>query len=110
MVEGMHMLHVYVKPVIIYQVMCNYAIFTFHVILIILYIHFEPPDSERGVAQWLERGALPMSLPAVRFRIPLGATFSDKYYISPLSILGHYFDAVSLGKALYPHMLHLTQV
>ena len=28
-------------------------------------------------AQWLERGALSMSLPAVRFRIPLGAEFSD---------------------------------
>ena len=51
-----------------------------------------------------------MSLPAVRFRIPLGAGFSEKYHVSPLSILGHYFDDVSLGKALYPHMLHLTQV
>ena len=66
--------------------------------------------SERDVAQWLERGALPMSLPAVRFRIPLGAGFSEKYHVSPLSISGHYFDVVSLGKTLYPHMLHLTQV
>ena len=30
--------------------------------------------------------------------------------VSPLSILGHYFDVVFLGKTLYPHMLHLTQV
>ena len=44
---------------------------------------------ERDVAQWLERGALPMSLPAVRFRIPLGAGFSEKYHVFPLSILGH---------------------
>ena len=29
--------------------------------------------------------------------------------VSPVSILGHYFDVVSFGKALYPHMLHLTQ-
>ena len=58
------------------------------------------------MAQWLERGALPMSLPAVRFRIPLGAG----YHVSPLSILGHYFDVVSLDKTLHPHMLHLTQV
>ena len=29
-----------------------------------------PCHLERDVAQWLERGALPMSLPAVRFRIP----------------------------------------
>ena len=65
---------------------------------------------ERDVAQWLERGALPMSLPAVRFRIPLGAGFSEKYHVSPFSILGHYFDVVSLGKTLRPHMLHLTQV
>ena len=62
------------------------------------------------MAQWLERGALPMLLPAVRFRIPLGAGFSEKYYVSPLSILGHYFDVVSSGKGLYPRMLHLTQL
>ena len=67
-------------------------------------------DNERALAQWLERGALPLSLPAVRFRIPLGGGFSEKYYVSPLSILGHYFDVVSLGKALNPQTLHLTQV
>ena len=67
-------------------------------------------DIERDVVQWLERGALPMSLPVVRFRIPLGAGFSEKYHVSPLLILGHYFDVLSMGKALYPHMLHLTQV
>ena len=59
------------------------------------------------MAQWLERGALPMSLPTVRLRIPLGAGFLEKYHVSPLSMLGHYFDVVSLGKALYPHMLYL---
>ena len=37
------------------------------------------------MAQWLERGALPMSLPAVRFRIPLGAGFSEKCF-SPLNL------------------------
>ena len=51
-----------------------------------------------------------MSLPAVRFRRPLGVGFSEKYHISPFSILVHYFDVVSLGKALYPHILHLTHV
>ena len=51
-----------------------------------------------------------MSLPAVRFRIPLGAGFSEKYHVSPLSLLAHCFDVVSLGKALNPQMLHLTQV
>ena len=65
---------------------------------------------ERDMAQWLERGALPLLLPAVRFRIPVGAGFSEKYHVSPLSILGHCFDVVSLGKALNPKMLHLTQV
>ena len=54
--------------------------------------------------------AWPMSLPAVRFRIPLGAEFSEKYHISPLSNLGHCYDVVSSGKALHPQMLHLTQV
>ena len=65
---------------------------------------------ERDMAQWLERGALPMSLSAVRFWIPLGAGFSGKYHVSPLSILGHCFDVVLLGKALNPQMLHMTQV
>ena len=41
---------------------------------------------------------------------PACAGFSEKYHVFPLSILGHYFDVVSLGKAPYPHMLHLTQV
>ena len=53
--------------------------------------------------------ALPMSLSAVRFLIPLRAGFSEKYYVPPLSILGHCFDVVSLGKTLNPQMLHLTQ-
>ena len=43
----------------------------------------------RDMAQWLERRALPMSLPAVQFRIPLGTGFSEKFHVSPLSILGH---------------------
>ena len=59
---------------------------------------------------YIEREALSISLPAVRFRIPQGAGFSEKYYVSPLSILGHCFNVVSLGKALNPQMFHLTQV
>ena len=39
---------------------------------------------ERDVAQWLKHRDLPMSLPAVRFRIPLGAGFSEKKHVSPL--------------------------
>ena len=39
--------------------------------------------TERDVAQWLERGALPVSLPAMRFRIPLGAGFSERYHVYP---------------------------
>ena len=72
--------------------------------------HFILSFLERDVAQWLERGALPMSLPAVRFRIPLGPGFSKKNHVSPLSLSGHYFDVASFGKTLYPRMLHLTQV
>ena len=41
------------------------------------------------MAQWLERGARPISLPAVRFRFPLGAGFSEKFHVTPLLILGH---------------------
>ena len=38
-----------------------------------------------GVAQWLERGSLP--LPAVWFQTPLGAAFSENYYVSPSQCL-----------------------
>ena len=65
---------------------------------------------ERDMAQWLERDALTMSLSAARFRSRLVAGFSEKNHVSPLSILRHCFDVVSLGKALHPQMLHLTQV
>ena len=61
------------------------------------------------MAQWLEHSASPMSLLAVPFRIPLGAGFLEKYHVSPLSILEHFFDVVSLGKALHPQMLHLLR-
>ena len=51
------------------------------------------------MAQWLERDALPMSLPAVRFRIPLGAEFSEKYHVSPLPLnLGTLFNCCVLGQ------------
>ena len=43
-------------------------------------------------------------------RIPLGAEFSEKYHVFPLSILEYCFDVVLLGKALHPQMIHLTQV
>ena len=51
-----------------------------------------------------------MLLPAVRFRIPLGAEFLKKYFISPLAILGHCLDFVSLCEVPNPQMLNLTQV
>ena len=38
--------------------------------------------------------------------IPLGAEFAKRYHVSPLSILEHCLDVVSLGKALNPQMLH----
>ena len=53
------------------------------------------------MAQWLECGPLPMLLPAVRFGNPFGAGLSEKYNVSLLSILGHYFNVVSLGMALH---------
>ena len=57
---------------------------------------------KRDVALCLERGALKLPLSAVRAQSPLGAGFSEKYYIPPLSTLGHRcFDVVALGKALF---------
>ena len=37
-----------------------------------------------------------MSLPTVQFRTLLGAGFSEKYHVSPLSLLAHCFDVVSI--------------
>ena len=51
-----------------------------------------------------------MSLSAVLFRVPLGAGFLEKKHVSPLSILEHCFDVVSLDKVLNPQLLHLTRV
>ena len=62
------------------------------------------------MAQWLEPGTVSMSLPAVRFQIPLGAGFSEKYHVSSLTILGQFFYVMSLENAFNPQMLHLTQV
>ena len=56
------------------------------------------PHIERDIAQGLERCALPMSLTAVRFRAPLGGGILEKYHVSPLSILGHCLDVVSLAR------------
>ena len=49
-----------------------------------------------NVAQWLKHGAFPILLPAVRFRIPLCAEYSDKYHVS-LNI-GTLFRCCVLGK------------
>ena len=93
--------------------MCHYrskvpnvliAISVFHVNL--CYIS----TSRRDAAQWLERDSLPMSLPAVRFRTRLGAEYSEKCHVVPLSMFGHCFDVVYVGKTRYPHMLHLSHV
>ena len=68
--------------------------------LLALYGGIGLPSQWRGrdVIQWLERGDLSMSLPAVRFRIPLDAGFSEKYHVFPLSMLGHFPDVVSLSR------------
>ena len=66
---------------------------------------------ERDVAQWLERGALPMSLPAARARGSLVAGFSEKYHVSPLSTLGYCgINVVSMGKSLYHQVIYFTRV
>ena len=55
------------------------------------------------MVQWLKWGALLMSLPAVLCR----AGFSEKSHVSPLSIIGHCFDVLSLGMTLNPQMLQV---
>ena len=54
-------------------------------------------------AQLIERGTLPMLLPVVRFRIPLGAGFPEKYHVnySPLN-LGKLLRSCVLGQGTSP--------
>ena len=66
--------------------------------------------SRRNAAKWLESDSLSMSLPAVRSRTRLGAEYSEKCHVSPLSMFGHCFDVVYVDKTRYPHMLHLSHV
>ena len=47
------------------------------------------------MAQCLERGALPMSLPAVQFRGQLGAGFSERNHVSPIP--SQSWDIVSMS-------------
>ena len=72
-----------------------------------------PSSTNERVEQWLERDALPIDVTACR-GVSNSAWLQEFQrnimIVSPLSILGHYFDVESLGKALYPHMLQLIQV
>ena len=61
------------------------------------------------MAHWLELGAPPMSLPAVRFRTRLVQEFRRNIIFFALNLL-HCFVFGSLGKTLQPQMLHLIQV
>ena len=62
------------------------------------------------MAQWLERGALTISLPSVRFRIPLSAGSSEKYHDFPPQS----WDIISIlcpwARYFILKMFHLTQV
>ena len=59
---------------------------------------FLPSIYRPCVAHWTSPSPFTVSSsplkPAMRFRIPLGAGFSEKYHVSPLSILWHCFDVV----------------
>ena len=57
---------------------------------------------ERGMTQWLKYGALPMSLPAVQFRTPLGAGLSEKYHVFPAPKRGTLFRCCVLGQDISP--------
>ena len=43
-------------------------------------------------------------------RLTVKTTVQSVIRADEIAILGHYFDVVSLGKALYHHMLLLTQM
>ena len=54
----------------------------------------------------LECGALPMSLPAVQFRTHLGAGFTEKYHVSPLS--SQHAQSLDIVSMLCPWASHFT--
>ena len=64
----------------------------------VAFYHLLPPIYRPCVTHWTSpspftASSLPLK-PALRFRIPLGAGFSEKYHVSPLSILWHCSDVV----------------
>ena len=57
---------------------------------------------ERDMAQWLERGALTMSLPAAGFGIRLGAGFSEKNHVFHPLNLGTLFQCCVVRQGTSP--------
>ena len=83
---GLHCSIVYVHG----SISCTYTVY-YHVGLRTRYYHarsrYYHVHVERDMAQWLERGALPTSLPAVEIRIPLGAGYLGEITcFAPLNI------------------------
>ena len=74
--------------------------YTSFCIIICFRVRLELAMGQRKVARCLERCAVTVSLSAVRLKTPLSVGFSDKYVVSPLSVLGHCFDVVSLENTL----------
>ena len=94
--------------------MCHYRSKVPNVLIAITVFHVNlcyMSTSRRDAAQWLERYSLPMSLPAVRFRTRLGAEYSEKCHVSPLSMFGHMFRCCVLGQDTLPsHALLISCV
>ena len=57
------------------------------------------------MSQWLQCGVLPMSLPVVRFRIPLGARFHERYI---MFLPSQYWDIVSMLCPWASHLAYLA--
>ena len=117
-VHTLHMLHLSVFLHISYHVeSARYTIYSIQVVMVICVVY----QSEfiniicyyrvgilvsLYVIICLEYGALPMSLPAVQFRSHLGAGFTEKYHVSPLS--SQHAQSLDIVSMLCPWASHFT--
>ena len=85
--------------------MCHYRSKVPTVLIAITVLHVNlcyMSTSRRDAAQWLERDSLLMSLPVVRFQTRLGAEYSEKCHVSPLSMFEHMFRCCVRGQNTLP--------
>ena len=96
-----------IKPTWVYHILLTVKLLSIYLVQWRPDIRKVQRRTQRDVMQWLERGAW-----SILLYLPWGFEYRllQDFQRNITSYWGHCFDAVSLGKALNPQMLHWTQV